>query len=252
MNDKIHATAPDLHTIVCDRSLHFIKDLGLSISVRWNTWDCNVDIADISLAQKRGSECTSFTLCFKNKAFDDNTGFNLAQEFLIPWVGNFGGLFAHLKSLNWVNGEYGYPAIEIDGATIHRRERAPMRVYSPFAEIAPLKALPAKWTVAHVVRALWNGQFQKLVCNGKYTDDYAHDAAVNFCQGEIKNGRAFARKLIESPSGWWASTDGSRGGVSICCHSFDSNSFYPVLNPAPGAQPANDDASLHQLGEVLA
>ena len=107
--------------------------------------------------------------------------------------------------------------------SLHRGENQAIRIWSPFASVKPLPAAPKKWTVAHVVRALMAGQAVNLKCNGVYSDDYAYDAAVNFHQGPIKNAVAFARRIMESPSGWWAMERG--GWISICCHSFDSNEF---------------------------
>ena len=120
---------------------------------------------------------------------------------------------------------------------LHRGDRQAIRVWSPFATLNPLPCAPKKWTVAHVVRALMAGQYQSLKCNGVYTDDYAFDAGVNYQQGEIKNGVAFARRIMESPSGWWASERG--GVVSICCHHFDSNEFkFDVSRRHPGTEAA--------------
>ena len=120
---------------------------------------------------------------------------------------------------------------------LHRGDRQAIRVWSPFATLNPLPCAPKKWTVAHVVRALMAGQYQSLKCNGVYTDDYAFDAGVNYQQGEIKNGVAFARRIMESPSGWWASE--RDGVVSICCHHFDSNEFkFDVSRRHTGAEAA--------------
>lgn len=96
--------------------------------------------------------------------------------------------------------------------------------------IKPLKAEPKKWTLPHVVRALVNGQFKGLRKNYYLTDDYTWDNAVNFREGEISDAIEFVQDVVEHPGGWWASKDSS-GTVSICCHSFDSNEFTPVINP---------------------
>lgn len=127
-------------------------------------------------------------------------------------------------------------ALKLD---INRGDHQAIRIFSPFAQVNPLPHAPKKWTVAHVVRALMAGQFRKLKCNGVYTDDYAFDAGADFQRGEIKNAVAFARRIMESPSGWWASA-GDGGIVSICCHHFDSNEFtfdinarHPSTTPVP-------------------
>lgn len=118
------------------------------------------------------------------------------------------------------------------GICIIRYSELPgMRVFSPFAKarLKPLKALPPGWNLTHVRRALANGQFAKFCCNGVYTDDYAYDAAVNFQKGEIEGVDEFLQKLVEHPSGWWTSLDKATKHVNICCHHFDSNSFFLSL-----------------------
>lgn len=89
----------------------------------------------------------------------------------------------------------------------------------------PLTAKPKKWTLTHAIRAIINGQYKNLSCNGRYTDDYAWDAAVNFDKGNIKNALAFIKKVIEHPSGWRVNEWDDNGIIHIDCHSFDNNSF---------------------------
>ena len=112
-----------------------------------------------------------------------------------------------------------------DNVQLYRSDQRGNRVWSPFATVNPLPEAPKKWTVPHVVRALLCGQFSDLKCHGVYTDDYAYDAACNFRRGEIENATAFARRILESPSGWWTYQQPDDGRISICCHQFDSNSF---------------------------
>lgn len=103
------------------------------------------------------------------------------------------------------------------------------RTFSPFAldRLKPLKGIPSgKWTLRHVRQALANKQFESFRCTGRYSDDYAYDDQSNYGRGEIRDHIAFLRNLIESPSGWWTSLEPVTNRVSICCHSFDSNSFF--------------------------
>lgn len=92
--------------------------------------------------------------------------------------------------------------------------------------IKPLTEEPKKWTLAHVVRAIVNGQYEGLKCNYRHLDDTCQD----YGKGEIKNPIEFVQGIVESPSGWWTMRNNS-GLVSICCHSFDSNEFMPVIHP---------------------
>src|SRR5581483_2973985 len=195
---------------------------------------CITDLAD---AMKPGKICEEFTLRwnrvegippFVHDLFRENhhdAAAIIKALRALPWA----------PAKNWRTGEpqAGWEAIHQGELEIFRTELRSVRVWSPFAKVNPLPAKPAKWTVAHVVRALLCGQFSNLTCNGIYTDDYAYDAAVNFRMGEFGDrpgaAIAFARRIIESPSGWWASE--SHGHVSICCHHFDTNSFKFELNP---------------------
>ncbi|MBC8737329.1 hypothetical protein F6X40_10995 [Paraburkholderia sp. UCT31] len=115
-----------------------------------------------------------------------------------------------------------------DKVIVYFEPKQSIRVFSPFAlkKLKPLDKVPAKMTLAFVKRALANGQYANLRCNYVLTDDYAWDAAVNFRKGAI-DALPMLERIIESPSGWWTSMDGNPAAplVSLCCHSFDSNSF---------------------------
>lgn len=209
-------------------------------------------IMDIANAMKPGQTCEEFCFNWNRDAFPNGVDrlfrqhdYNLRAVFdalrALPWqcrkhwrTGEPQAGFQEFKSAELISilppfqdaFNAGCQAV----VALFRESRRAARVWSPFARVNPLPAQPAKWTIPHVVRALLCGQFTNLKCNGVYSDDYAYDAAVNFHQGEIKNATAFARRIMESPSGWWASE--SNGEVSICCHSFDSNSFRFELKPA--------------------
>ena len=206
----------------------FIKPLLLSLTVRWDCWGARVRMQDLTGAGKAGKTCRTLTVEFKNVGHNTEEGFRAMAEYLHASVGDLRGAFEKISAMPFVHGKFGTPAIDVGLTAYHLTDTMGVRTYSPFASYAPLTAVPAKWTVSHVIRALWNSQCEKLTCNGRYTDDFAHDAAVNFREGEITNSRNFCRQIIESPSGWWANAgkDGKDGvNVSICCHSFDSNSF---------------------------
>ena len=67
-------------------------------------------------------------------------------------------------------------------------------------------------------------------CDGRYTDDYAYDAAVDFRSGMELHLPSFAKELIEDPSGWhvYPSSKGKDGLVqlSVNCHSFNMNTLH--------------------------
>ena len=230
-------TTPELLTLLNQRGLYYIQDANLSVSIWCDCWGAKVIICDLGNALRAGATCPQVTLQFENREHNDDVGMRTMCAYLESYgvvACDFRRLHADVMALPWVDGRYGYGSIPTAlGFSATRNDRKGVRTWSPFVSLAPLKALPAKWTVAHVTRALCNGQFRELKCRGVYTDDYAGDAALDFRRGVISNGLAFARRIVESPSGWWA--HGTDGGVSICCHTFDCNSFVPVLIPKAAA-----------------
>lgn len=204
----------------------------------------SVNLCDITHAMQPGKACETISIqwwphteipgaaidpLFSAHGYDVRAVFNALRA--LPWqyrkhwkTGAMTSEWQELTGPALADALPGFESSEkMPQLSIHRGERKAIRVFSPFAKVKPLPAKPAKWTVAHVVRALMAGQFSSLKCNGVYSDDYAYDAAVNFHQGEIKNAVAFARRIMENPSGWWAHEDSD--SVSICCHHFDSNEF---------------------------
>lgn len=110
---------------------------------------------------------------------------------------------------------------------IHETQLKSMQVFTPFKEIRPIKT-PARWTLPHVWKAILAGQIYEGYCNGRYTDDYAYDAAVNFRSGVPLHLPSFAKELIEDSSGWRVYPDKEDGGrvqLSVDCHTFDLNTL---------------------------
>lgn len=191
-------------------------------------------VLDLTHAMKPGQRCELFKLDYPR----DHHPVWLS-ELLDRHRSDFRKVLAELLALPWahnpkwpasyLNLEMTDTTREAHRFTVMRESRQATRVFSPFATVAPLKTLPAKWTIPHVVRCLLNGQFERLECDGIYTDDYAHDAAVNFHKGDFSaHAQAFAKRIYESPSGWRAYEHSGR--VSICCHHFDNNSFTPKID----------------------
>jgi hypothetical protein len=107
------------------------------------------------------------------------------------------------------------------------RQHKGIRIFSPFAEIVPIKT-PGKWTLSHVWKSILSGQIKSGQTNLYLTDDYAHDAATNFGKGEI-DVVAFAKKIIEDPSGWWVAVGKETEELihlSVSCHTFDYKTLF--------------------------
>ncbi|HTB82234.1 MAG TPA: hypothetical protein VK742_01145 [Candidatus Sulfotelmatobacter sp.] len=241
--------------------------------VKLHRYAGSLQIVDITDAMKPGKKCDVFSFnwwphdrptkglyrLFERHGYDMRALINELR--LLPWQKRVsertGEVFHDWKEfqqadlaanlpLDGFNERYDSEPIAGESASLFRSQQSAIRIWSPFVTVNPLPKRPAKWTVSHVVRALLSGQYSHLRCNGVYTDDYAYDAAVNFQQGEFGDDRnaavAFARRILESPSGWWTH-GGEHDQVSICCHHFDSNSFKFELmkrfNAAAAAAVAN-------------
>ena len=121
---------------------------------------------------------------------------------------------------------------ELPSCTVHTNLLKSMNVFTPFKQISPIK-IPKKWTLPHVWKAILSGQIYYGECAGRYTDDYAYDASVDFGIGREKHLPTFALQLIENPSGWRVypeKDEDDRIQLSVCCHSFDLNTLYFDLN----------------------
>jgi hypothetical protein len=124
---------------------------------------------------------------------------------------------------------------EVRNIDYRTRTHQAIRVFSPFVEVKSIKP-PAKWTLAHVWKAILAGQIKRGQTDQRLTDDYAFDAANNYGRGEI-DVIAFARRLIEDRSGWWVMVDRETDEyiqLGVNCHHFDSKTlfFEKVANPA--------------------
>jgi hypothetical protein len=186
-------------------------------NVKIHIYADSVIIVDLSGALKTGKRCTSYSInqatytrdsficCFFNWLFEDHLTLN---DFI--------------KSM--FDGLYNNDNIPFN---IYKTYVKGINVYSPFIKMKPINT-PTKWTLPHVWKAILAGQIKSGVCDGRYTDDYAQDAADNFGRGNI-NVMYLAQQLIEHPSGWWVKVDNEKNGVvqlSVNCHHFDNNTLY--------------------------
>ena len=85
--------------------------------------------------------------------------------------------------------------------------------------------LPKKWTKAALIKAYYNDKIQGVYRNYRYTDDYAHDAAVNFGIGDF-NIDIFIRDMMHygSYNVWYNKEDSKHiiiNAVFASCESFE-------------------------------
>jgi len=202
---------------------HTIYDRKNKLKLTYYSGFGDIYIMDISNAGKRGKTCLQISIKLE-KPDRHYCTHNFFRASLVE-------TFKELRSLDMSGVDrFSSKEIERDGRKWHisHFEERSARIFSPFNLLEiykPLKEEPKKWTVPHALRAIINGQYEYLKCNGVYTDDYAYDAAVNFKKGEITGNIIFAVRILTSPSGWHCWKDSEDGSINISCHSFDSNEF---------------------------
>ncbi len=215
---KVLATTPAKanYNFFSGESYYFADSL---LYVEMYSGQQSIVITDVTNAMKPGKTCqqVKFSGVWNSNKCE-------VANLLHQYGDDFRQVFAALAEI---------PAVKYNGGTdvvlrgiegrAYNSEEPSIKQFSPFATVNRLKEVPAKWTLAHVVRALVNGQFTGLKCNHHYTDDYAWDAAVNFQQGSIVP-TGLIQELVDSKSGWWVSADKS-GYLTVACYSFKSYGF---------------------------
>lgn len=216
---------------------YYIEDQNIRL---WRGHDV-VTLCDLNNALKRGSECPMLWVRSQNvETAEPDPWLFLCDRF-------DGDLRKAMETLPCDPSACKAVGIEIASET-----RSANRVFSPFAlnRMAPLKDMPARWTLPHVIKAMANRQFSGLRCAGKYSDDYAYDDATNYGRGTIRDHLALIKDLVESPSGWWASNKDS--SIHVACHHFVSYDFQFELEPVQKARvPASFADQRKSFGEYL-
>lgn len=205
---------------------HYFQDSLLQV----HQYRDNLEMMDLTNAMQAGKKCLRVTVA----PVTAKAGYDLLATLRASYLFNYKLLFDNLCELGADSlGTFRPVEVELEGEMwrVNVYEEPSVRTYSPFAQVKPLKEEPKKWTAAHVVKALLNGQFEGLQCDGKYTDDYAFDAAYNFQIGEhVDQGRYLIEKLVKRPEGWWFANENG-GRVSANCGQHAYHSFKLVLKP---------------------
>jgi len=187
-------------------------------------------IGDVSNAYKRGKECVFYTLT--------GNEFNCIYQVMVKFNYNLEAIITACATLDF--------ATKLNGTlfeklSISKHTEKGVNTYSPFLlnRLSPLKEIPKKWTLNHVIRMLANDQFEGLCTSGKYTDDYANDSACDFQRGAVDRDDMLL-KLVEQSRGWWIN-GGEQDGVElgINCHSFDYKKC--IVRLAGAATPQNTE-----------
>lgn len=173
-----------------------------------------VNITLLDNAMKIGKNCRQFTL--QAAAYDyDQHGYEVLQAILQNADVDFAEFIKQLKEDSFT-----VPA----GYQLILEERKGINTYSPFAKMNKVK-LDTSLTPLKLAKAIMAGQVKEVVCAGRYTDDYAYDAAVNFNKGVTKDLNELAKELIDDRGkGWWLNW--SDGKLSLNCCQF---LYYDVI-----------------------
>lgn len=170
-------------------------------------------IVDLANAMQTGKTCARWL--FSARPWHMDTSRLCLTEYIemaAPECDTLAELVAWLRA--------GKPLQEVDGLTVSVGEQPSNRTFSPFAPVKPVK-LGDRLTAATIAKAIRAGQIVAGRTEGRYTDDYAFDAATDFGRGEI-DVQAFAQDIYENPRGWrfWWHDD-TRREIVAACHTFD-------------------------------
>lgn len=183
------------------------------LNVTTHSYSNSLVVIDLANAMKTGKRCPRWLLHCAPWHMD-KTRLCLMEyiELAFPDCSTLADLMNALRSAS--------PAPDVDGLTIETGEQPSNRTWSPFATIKPQK-LGDRLNAATIAKAIQAGQIIAGRTDGRYTDDYAMDAAYNFYAGDIDLSR-FAQDIYEHPSGWrfwWKDTE--RTELVAACHTFD-------------------------------
>lgn len=170
-------------------------------------------IIDLANAMKNGKTCTRWLFSVSPWHMDTSKlSFTAYIKMAAPECDTLAELVDWLRA--------GKPLQEVDGLTVSVGGQPGNRTFSPFAPIKPVK-LGDRLSAATIAKAICAGQIVAGRTDGRYTDDYAFDAATNFGRGEI-DVQAFAKDIYEDPCGWrfWWHDD-TRREIVAACHTFD-------------------------------
>ena len=199
----------------------YIEDLNIYYHVYNRAYDSQIQIVDLKNAQKRGKNCTKYTL-----SLSDSEEKDLICELYNLGIDNITKLWNAIKEND----------IKLDNISIATYEKRGVDVFSPFVEVKPLKSVPDKWTRSNFVQGLLSGQIYKGEVSYRYTDDYAYDAAFNFSTGSPLNLARTAQDVIEnwystaSISGATLDGDKTKATLHYSTHSNASDTLYFDLN----------------------
>lgn len=197
-------------------AIHTESDYHKAENVYAHAYRDSLTIIDLENAMRPGRECRRWAFYVSRSHMEANR-LCLSEyiEMAAPECGSFAELIAHLRS--------GAALEEVEGLTVSIGSQKSSRTFSPFVAVKPVK-LGERLNASVIARAILAGQIAKGETEGRYTDDYAADAAYDFYRGSI-DLTAFAQDIYEHPQGWSFWWNGS-GAITAACHTFDYKTLY--------------------------
>lgn len=187
----------------------YFEDLNLTA----HAYRSSLVLVDLTDAMKAGKSCARWLFSVNPWKMDqDRLCMTEYVEMAAPECDTLGELVERLRA--------GKPLHEVDGLTVEAGLQPSSRTFSPFAPVKPVK-LGERLTAGTVVKAIRAGKIATGYTEGRYTDDYAADAAYDFYRGNF-DLQAFAMDIYEHPNGWrfwWH--DAEHTAIVAACHTFD-------------------------------
>lgn len=200
--------------------------------IRIHYFNTMLEITDVTNAKKRSKTCVQLNIyTLGNEDIDackymNDTNIATLETFFEKFKDysvNQPNIFTYIIMENIQHQGYTYtvevlPSNIVVPATYNLKD-----IYKPVKEV---KTKSNHIRISDIIRILINNNVQ-VVQDGRYTDDYAWDAAINFNKGHMFSPVEFAKKLIKDKSGWSAFVDAeNKNRICICCYSFDCRSIY--------------------------
>lgn len=194
--------------------------------IRIQYFNTMLEITDVTNAKKRGKTCVQINVCTDNiedidacKYMNDTNIATLETFFEKFETYEVGYFLTDIRYRGYMYTVNNMPSKEIIPANYNLKD-----IYKPLHELK-LKNKHAI-RINDIIRLLINNNVQ-VVQDGRYTDDYAWDAATNFNKGHMFNPVEFAKQLIKYSGGWSAYIDREdQKRIHINCYSFDCRSIY--------------------------
>lgn len=199
----------------------YVKDLNIKIG----NYRGHLKITDLTNAMQHGKQCNTVVFDFWHSAdFSDVCGLRGFSNFLDDFP------LADVIT-NWRNG-FQYRQNDFcfyGGVDIRYGAADAKKIFTPFVQPKKQKLVAGKngrIAVTTFVKAVLAGQIDKVICDGKYTDDFYHDHITNYSKGKVYDAIEFAESIF-SQGGWSVFPEHSKPDTLNI--SFLANDFYRAI-----------------------